>query len=280
MASSDAIIDAPVLAAAAPAAPAQESVVTPWEVAGKVDYNKLIQTFGCKSIDAALIERMERLTGKKAHVLLRREVFFSHRYACAVFSLVCWDLSTRCSDFETILDRYEQKKPFYLYTGRGPSSDSMHIGHMIPFIFCKYLQEAFDVPLVIQLTDDEKFLWKKDLSLDQCRKFAINNAKDIIALGFDVKKTFIFANTEYVGNMYSTILQIEKCVTFSTARGIFGFGNDDVIGKISFPAIQAAPSFSQAFPHIFGTRKDFPCLIPCTRKPCWRGDTNFSYRCH
>lgn len=36
-----------------------------------------------------------------------------------------------------ILDRFEQKKPFYLYTGRGPSSDSMHLGHLVPFIFCQ-----------------------------------------------------------------------------------------------------------------------------------------------
>jgi len=40
-------------------------------------------------------------------------------------------------EFDKILDRYEQGKPFFLYTGRGPSSDSMHIGHMIPFLFTK-----------------------------------------------------------------------------------------------------------------------------------------------
>lgn len=34
-------------------------------------------------------------------------------------------------------------------------------------------------------------------------------------------------------------------------------------GKISFPAIQAAPSFSNSFPQIFGNRKDIQCLIPC-----------------
>ena len=34
-------------------------------------------------------------------------------------------------------------------------------------------------------------------------------------------------------------------------------------GKIAFPAIQAAPSFSHSFPHTFGSRKDVPCLIPC-----------------
>jgi len=36
-----------------------------------------------------------------------------------------------------------------------------------------------------------------------------------------------------------------------------------VSGKIAFPAIQAAPSFSHSFPHTFGSRKDVPCLIPC-----------------
>lgn len=56
------------------------------------------------------------------------------------------------SELNLILDRYEQKKPFYLYTGRGPSSDSMHLGHMIPFIFTQWLQDVFDCPLVIQLT--------------------------------------------------------------------------------------------------------------------------------
>lgn len=37
----------------------------------------------------------------------------------------------------------------------------------------------------------------------------------------------------------------------------------DNIGKIHFASIQAAPSFSNSFPNIFGTRTDIPCLIPC-----------------
>lgn len=54
-------------------------------------------------------------------------------------------------DFNKILDCYEQKKPFYLYTGRGPSDGSLHLGHLIPFMFAKYLQDIFDVPLIIQV---------------------------------------------------------------------------------------------------------------------------------
>ncbi|XP_041351528.1 tryptophan--tRNA ligase, cytoplasmic-like isoform X2 [Gigantopelta aegis] len=164
-----------------------------------------------------------------------------------------------------ILNMYEKKQPFYLYTGRGPSSDSMHMGHLIPFLFTKWLQETFDVPLVIQLTDDEKFLWK-DLTLEEANRLAYENAKDIIAVGFDVNKTFIFSDMDYIGScpeFYKNMCRVEKLVTFNQVKGIFGFGDSDCIGKISFPAIQAAPSFSSSFPHIFNRKTNIPCLIPC-----------------
>lgn len=61
---------------------------------------------------------------------------------------------------------------------------------------------------------------------------------------------------------YKNIVRIQKCVTFNQVKGIFGFGDSDVIGKISFPAIQAAPALSTSFPQIFGSKK-IPCLIPC-----------------
>lgn len=47
---------------------------------------------------------------------------------------------------------------------QGPSSEALHMGHLVPIMFTQWLQEAFDVPLVIQLTDDEKTLWR---GLDQ-----------------------------------------------------------------------------------------------------------------
>jgi tryptophanyl-tRNA synthetase len=101
--------------------------VNPWSVSGEVvdgvalaiDYNKLIDQFGTKHIDEALLERFEKVTGKKPHKFMRRGIVFSHR------------------DLGIILDRYETGKPFFLYTGRGPSSDSMHLGHMVPFEFTK-----------------------------------------------------------------------------------------------------------------------------------------------
>ena len=55
------------------------------------------------------------------------------------------------------------------------------------------------MPLVIQLSDDEKFSWKKNLTITECERLARENAKDIIACGFDVERTFIFTDLNYVG---------------------------------------------------------------------------------
>lgn len=60
------------------------------------------------------------------------------------------------------------------------------------------MQDVFDAPLVIQMTDDEKCLWK-DLSVEEANRLAIENAKDIIALGFDSEKTFIFCDFDFMG---------------------------------------------------------------------------------
>ncbi|KAJ3281572.1 tryptophan--tRNA ligase [Borealophlyctis nickersoniae] len=237
-----------------PAAGTTEQVVTPWDVKGAevngklaaIDYNKLIESFGTRPVDEAMLARLEKLTGQKPHPFLRRGLFFSHR------------------DLSKLLDRYEQGKPFYLYTGRGPSSGSMHVGHMVPFIFCKWLQDVFQVPLVIQLTDDEKFLFKQELKIADVEKFTKENARDIMAFGFDPEKTLIFSNLTYMNAaFYQNVVKISKCITTSVSKATFGFTDSDCVGKIQFVAVQAAPSFSNTFPQIFGPKGDIPCLIPC-----------------
>lgn len=225
--------------------PEDEQVVDPWTVSGNIDYNKLVEQFGCSLIPQEMIARIERLTGVPAHPFLKRGIIFAHR------------------ELDTILDCYEKGIPFYLYTGRGPSSEALHLGHLVPFLFTKYLQDAFKAPLVIQLTDDEKSLWK-NLDVEEARRLARENAKDIIACGFDIARTFIFTDFEYVGGaFYRNMSRVQRCVTLNQVKGIFGFSGEDNIGKISFPAVQAAPSFPDSFPHMFGKRKDIRCLIPC-----------------
>ena len=226
-----------------------EFIVTPWQVDGEVDYDKLIKEFGTNKITYDLIDRLAKHTGK-IHNLVRRKIFFSHR------------------DLNWILDKYEASEKFFLYTGRGPSGHT-HLGHLVPWLLTQHLQEKFGAELYFQLTDDEKFLNNPDLALDDTLNYTYENALDIIACGFDPKKTFIFSDMEYSKTLYNIAIKVAKHITFSTVKSVFGFKNSTNIGMTFFPAIQAAPCF---LPSVL-KGKNIPCLIPAAidQDPYWRG---------
>jgi tryptophanyl-tRNA synthetase len=222
--------------------------VTPWEVEGNVDYNKLIKKFGTFAITNEMIEKIKKITGE-VHPLLKNRYFFSHR------------------DLDWILNEYQKGNKFYLYTGRGPSG-LIHLGHVMPWLFTKYLQDRFDVKLIFQITDDEKFLFNDRKDLETINKFTIENILDIIAIGFDPNKTKIIVDTKHINYLYPLSIEIAKKITFSTAKAVFGFSSSSNIGMIGFPPIQSAPCF---LPSLI-EKKLTPVLIPAAidQDPYWR----------
>ncbi len=214
------------------------AVLTPWEVKGNIDYDKVIQEFGVEKIDNELLKRIEKHTGPLHH-MLRRNIFFAHR------------------DLKFILDEYEKGNKFFLYTGRAPSGHT-HMGHLVPWMFTKWLQDKFDVELWFQFPDEEKFLFKEDLTLEDTEKFTYENMLDVIALGFDPKKTHFIVDTKHAGIMFPEALKVAKRITFSTAKAAFGFTNEMNLGAIFYTAMQAVPAF---LPSVIA-KKNIPCLIP------------------
>ena len=226
-----------------------KQTITPWTVKAEsadgkmatIDYDHVISQFGCQKFNSSHVEAFERLAGDRAHRFLRRNLVFAHR------------------DFDVVLSSLERGEKFYLYTGRGPSSRSMHIGHSVPFLLCKYLQKTFNVPIVIQITDDEKFLCK-NISLEESRRYAAENIKDIIAYGFDSNLTYIFSNYESAHLFEENTLKIAKNITLNDAFKVFGFNMSTSIGMAGFPARQIAASFSSSFGFL---KNGMQCLIPC-----------------
>jgi len=293
------------------AAAADDMVVTAFEVAGSIDYNKLIEQFGSKELTPYLLRRLENVTVKQGtvdrlHRFLRREIFFSHRDIEKICELLeGWygvspppmdgdhDVEMTTTTTAAPANKPTSPCPIYLYTGRGPSSAAMHLGHLVPFLFTAWLQKAFQCPLVIQMTDDEKFIFKGEYTsensgdgtgangldpnrtgdnLDYFANLTTENAKDIIACDFIPDKTFLFSDLDYVGRMYPNIVRIWKAVTVNQVNGVFGFDSSANIGKTAFPAIQAAPSFGSSFPNVLGggngggdvaNPATLACLIPC-----------------
>ena len=230
--------------------------VTPWEVERKTDYSKLMEQFGTQPITKTIIDKVMKFTGD-VHPMLKLQYFFSHR------------------DFDWILDKYENGEKFYLYTGRGPSG-MVHMGHLLPWLFTKYLQDKFGSNLIFQLTDDEKFLHGQDSTQEEIKHYTYENILDIIAVGFDPKKTRIIVDTKHIKYLYPIAMEIAKKTTFSTAKAVFGFSNSTNIGMIGFPPIQAAPCF---LPSVI-EGKPTPVLIPAAidQDPYWRMTRDISQR--
>ncbi len=226
----------------------EEMVVTPWKVSGKIDYDKLVREFGTQPLTPEILDRIKKHTGT-LHPQPQRRIFFSHR------------------DMDWILQRYEAGERFVLYTGRGPSGP-VHIGHLAPWIFTKYLQDKFGAKLYFQITDDERFLYNDKFTMAEPQKWAYENTLDLIALGFDPKKTRVILDTKSMGTLYDLAIQIAKHVTFSTARAVFGFQDSTNIGLVFYPAVQAVPAFLESA--LVG--HNVPCLIPAAidQDPYWR----------
>lgn len=218
-----------------------EYIVTPWEVSGEIDYDKLIKEFGTSKINEETKKKLKGICGDLHH-MISREFFFSHR------------------DLDLVLDDFINKRGFFLYTGRKPSK-GMHIGHMVSMELTKWLQDKFKCNLYIEITDDEGYLSKK-YSWDDVQNAAKENILDIIATGFDPDRTFIFKDSEYVKNVYPLLLRTSRKITNSTVKAVFGFNDSTNIGLSMYPAYQAIPTF-------FEKKR---CLIPCgiDQDPYWR----------
>jgi tryptophanyl-tRNA synthetase len=193
----------------------REVKVTPWEVSGEVNYDKLVKEFGTTLISDNIKKKLD-----KCHPLIRRGLYFSHR------------------DFDKWLDAYEKKKRVSVITGRGPS-EKMHLGHLVPFLVAKSLQEHFNCEVFIPISDDEKFFVKEKLDFKNAVNFGQENILDLIALGFKPEKTFIFQDFVYT-DIYKYAARVAKRITYSTAKATFGLKPDNNIGWSFYPAMQVA----------------------------------------
>jgi tryptophanyl-tRNA synthetase len=216
----------------------KEMVVNPYNVEGKVDYERLIKEFGLEKINDDILKKIKKCIGGEVHPMLRRGIFFAGR------------------DLNWVLDEYEKGNRFFLYTGVGPSGP-IHIGHLMVWYFTKWLQDKFDCELYFQFTDDEKFLYK-DMSYEEIQKWTEENMLDVIAVGFNPKKTHFIVDTKHAGVMYPEAIKVAKKLTFSTIKASFGFNDSNNVGSIFYTAMQAVPAF---LPCVL-KKKKIPCLIP------------------
>ncbi len=192
-----------------------ESRVTPWEVRGEVDYDRLVRDFAAQYLSENLYRRFP----SPPHVLLRRKFFYAHR------------------DLEMFFSSYERGQPVSIVTGRGPSG-RMHIGHIIVFYFAKWLQQRTGAVLHIPLSDDEKY-FVRDRSMKEIHQYTMDNIADILAVGFDPERTRIIVDTLDGDVVYPLAALYSKSVNYSTVKAVYGTSFTN-LGWIFYPSVQTA----------------------------------------
>ena len=218
----------------------EEFVVTPYEVRGKVDYDRLREQFGTQLVTAELLEELRREAGGTLHPLLERGVYFSHRD-------LAWALAERRAG-----------RPFYLYSGRGPSGP-LHLAHLMHFEVSQWLQSRLGAEMYLQITDDEKFWFRPALTRAQTRQWGFENLVDLLAVGFDPARTHVFFDTRSIAAMYPLAVEVAKRIPYSTVRAVFGFPPSANIGLVFYTALQTVPAFWPSW----AEGRPRPCLIPC-----------------
>ena len=217
-----------------------EFTVTPYEVKGRIDYARLREQFGTQEITSELLERLRKTAGGELHPLLSRGIYYSHR------------------DLGALLAQHEAGQPFFVYSGRGPSGP-LHLSHLVSFSLCRWFQEKLGAEMYIQITDDEKFWARGKLSREESVRWGYENLADILALGFDPKKTHVFFDSRSIAALYPLAVRVARKIPYSTVKAVFGFAPSTNIGLVFYTALQTVPCFYPSWEA--GT--PVPCLIPC-----------------
>ena len=213
----------------------KEFKVTPWEVSGDIDYEKLIKEFGVSAL-----KELPDVFNK--NLLFRRKIVFAHR------------------DIQRILEAIKNKKPFVMMTGLMPTG-RFHFGHAIlaqQMIF----YQSLGAKIYIAVADLEAYN-ARGQSIEESRKIAIEEyIKNYIALGLKPDKCEIYfqsarSNNAKKSNAFYRLQNVlARYATFNEFKAVYG---EISPGKMLSALLQAADMLHPQLPEFEGP---IPTIIP------------------
>ena len=212
------------------------AIVTPWEVKGEIDYNKLIRDFGLQEFKE-LPKECNKLP------LFRRGIIFAHR------------------DFGRISEAIKQKKRFIVMTGLMPSG-KFHFGHKMVAEQLVFYQ-SLGAKIYLTVADIEAYN-SRIPDMKALQQIAIEEyLTNYLALGLDLKKCDFYFQSKRSkdGNKsnayYSLANMFARHITFNEFKAIYG---EITPGKMTSALLQAADMLHPQLPEFEG--KPQPVLVP------------------
>jgi len=212
-----------------------ENVITPWDVKGDIDYDKLQSKFGVKPIGKVPKELAD-------NILFSRGTIFAQR------------------DFERIISAIENKKPFVMMTGLMPTG-KMHLGHML-VAKQMVMYQKLGAKIYICVADIEAYHARQQ-SLADSKKIAIDDyLTNYAALGLDLDKCDVYFQSERSSdakktNSYYRLQNIlARHASFKEFEAVYG---EISPGKMISALLQAADMLHAQLPEFEGP---IPVVVP------------------
>ncbi|ADB57643.1 tryptophan--tRNA ligase [Archaeoglobus profundus] len=186
-------------------------MITPWEVEGVVDYERLMREFGIRPFS----EILDKIPNP--HPLMRRGVIFGHR------------------DYERIVDAMKKGEEWAVMSGFMPSG-LPHLGHKMTMDEIVWHQNMGGKAFMCIADMEARFV--RGLSVEKTRELGELYIRSIIALGLKSDNCLIYYQS---ANRYVKDLAIELSseTNFSELRAVYGFNPETSLIKMFIPMIQA-----------------------------------------
>lgn len=214
---------------------AEDFTVTPWEVSGKIDYDKLMREFGIAKMPELPVELKESL-------IFRRRVVYGQR------------------GFDKILKALKNKEKIVMMTGLMPTG-KFHIGHVMVMQQALAYQKL-GAKIYIAVADIEAYN-TRNTNIEELRKTAVEEyITNYIALGLSPKNCQIYfqsrrSNDAAKANAYYSLANmVARHTTFNEVKAIYG---DISPAKLASALLQVSDMIHPQLPEYEG-----PCatVIP------------------
>ncbi len=186
-------------------------MISPWEVEGIVDYERLMKEFGMRPFSEILDEV------PNPHPLMLRGVIFGHR------------------DYERIVNAMKGGKDWAVMSGFMPSGYP-HLGHKMTMDEIVWHQSMGGKAFVCIADMEARYI--RGLKIDETKRLGELYIRSIVALGLKPKNCLIYFQSAS-RHVKDLAIELSSEVNFSELKAIYGFASETSLARIFIPMIQA-----------------------------------------
>ena len=167
------------------------------------------------------------------------------------------NIMTAHRDFNLVMERIKQKKPFIQMTGIA-CSGPLHLGHKVDTdVFLMF--KSHGARSYFGVADIDGYVSRPDEkvpSLESAKKTAVDNTADLLALGIDEKDIYVQSRKE--PRYYEFAFELSKKMTFNSLFAIYG--DEYNPGKHSANLLQYADMLHQQLNEYNGPMPSLTCI--------------------